>query len=97
MNTRGVVASIGIIALILFLVFVFYSKSQWQLLHAEKSEVIIEEQKDNESLKVGQVSLIFTKNETDFCNNFRDDDADELIDCQDSDCYLSEVCRNETI
>lgn len=98
MNIRNnIIIGLLIIVLVVFLLFVFYSKSQWQPI--KESTPPGEEPIDANGTKEENGNLkfiLYSQNESRFCDNDFDDDVDGLIDCEDSDCFEFEACLNET-
>lgn len=98
MKGRNLIIGIGVLLIILFIVFVFYSKSQWRFVNPNEPIEKTPGQIALEEKLAGQVRFtLLSRNETNRCNNSFDDDNDTFLDCEDSDCFFHEVCLNETI
>jgi len=92
MNSQNLIIGIGAILIVFFLIFVFYSNSQWTFIDTR----IPPESTEEDSTSTGQVSFtIIAQNETLLCNNNFDDDNDTFIDCEDSDCSNNYWCQDE--
>ena len=99
MNKRDTIISIVAVLVILFLIFVFYSKSQWYFIDSDAiSKAEAEKAAKEPAGQKGHVSFtIFSKNETNRCNNSFDDDNDTFTDCEDSDCFEDIWCQDGEI
>ena len=90
------IISISVLIIILFLVFVIYSKSQWISVESEVTKETAPSGNNTvSSTGGGHVRfIILADNETN-CTDDIDNDGDGLNNCMDPDCSEEIVCQDE--